>query len=242
MPKGRAANTPIAVLLVEGSPQIEAELTLSLSEKENLYELQVARSFDESLIAVRKRQPTVVIMNFAALSGEASDLVKQMRNATSAFIYIVTESSDTDTILQGLEAGADDYHDHPVNCQHLVARIDALLRRATGAFHLENALHFGHLEIRPDEGRVYRDGKEISLTRTEFRLLCELATSPNKVFARETLLDRVWGYGYFGDGRLVDVHVRRLRTKIEVRPDEPQYVVTVRGLGYRFDGEKVKQH
>ena len=240
MPKGRAANTPIAVLLVEGSPQIEAELTLSLSEKENLYELQVVRSFDESLVAVRKRQPTVVIMNFSALSGEASDLVKQMRNSTSAFIYIVTENSNA--ILQGLEAGADDYHEHPVNCQHLVARIDALLRRATGAFHLENALHFGHLEIRPDEGRVYRDGKEISLTRTEFRLLCELATSPNKVFARETLLDRVWGYGYFGDGRLVDVHVRRLRTKIEVRPDEPQYVVTVRGLGYRFDGEKVKQH
>jgi DNA-binding response OmpR family regulator len=240
MPKGRAANTPIAVLLVEGSPQIEAELTLSLSEKENLYELQVVRSFDESLVAVRKRQPTVVIMNFSALSGEASDLVKQMRNSTSAFIYIVTENSNA--ILQGLEAGADDYHEHPVNCQHLVARIDALLRRATGAFHLENALHFGHLEIRPDEGRVYRDGKEISLTRTEFRLLCELATSPNKVFARETLLDRVWGYGYFGDGLLVDVHVRRLRTKIEVRPDEPQYVVTVRGLGYRFDGEKVKQH
>jgi DNA-binding response OmpR family regulator len=129
-----------------------------------------------------------------------------------------------------------------VNCQHLVARIDALLRRASGAFHLENALHFGHLEIRPDEGRVYRDGQEISLTRTEFRLLCELATSPNKVFARETLLDRVWGYGYFGDGRLVDVHVRRLRTKIEVRPDAPEYVVTVRGLGYRFDGEKVNQH
>jgi DNA-binding response OmpR family regulator len=240
MAKGRAANTPIAVLLVEGSPQIEAELTLSLSEKENLYELQVARSFDESLAAVRKRQPTVVIMNFSALNGDTSDLVKQMRNSTSAFIYIVTENSNT--ILQGLEAGADDYHEHPVNCQHLVARIDALLRRATGAFHLENALHFGHLEIRPDEGRVYRDGKEISLTRTEFRLLCELATSPNKVFARETLLDRVWGYGYFGDGRLVDVHVRRLRTKIEVRPDEPQYVVTVRGLGYRFDGEKVKQH
>jgi len=240
MPKGRAANTPVAVLLVEGSPQIEAELTLSLSEKENLYELQVARSFDESLAAVRKRQPTVVILNFSALSGEASDLVKQMRNSTSAFIYIVTDNSNA--ILQGLEAGADDYHDHPVNCQHLVARIEALLRRATGAFHLENALHFGHLEIRPDEGRVYRDGKEISLTRTEFRLLCELATSPNKVFARETLLDRVWGYGYFGDGRLVDVHVRRLRTKIEVRPDEPQYVVTVRGLGYRFDGEKVKQH
>ena len=210
MSKGRAAESPIAVLLVEGSPHIEAELIHSFAEKKGHYELQVVRTVDESLAAVRSKQPTVVIMNFAALNG--------------------------------LEAGADDYHDHPVNCQHLVARMDALLRRANGAFHLENALHFGHLEIRPDEGRVYKEDKEISLTRTEFRLLCELATSPNKVFARETLLDRVWGYGYFGEGRLVDVHVRRLRTKIEVRPDEPQYVVTVRGLGYRFDGEKVKQH
>ena len=240
MSKGRAAESPIAVLLVEGSPHIEAELIHSFAEKKGHYELQVVRTVDESLAAVRSKQPTVVIMNFAALNGDTSDLVKQIRNITSAFFYIVTENSDT--ILQGLEAGADDYHDHPVNCQHLVARMDALLRRANGAFHLENALHFGHLEIRPDEGRVYKEGKEISLTRTEFRLLCELSTSPNKVFARETLLDRVWGYGYFGDGRLVDVHVRRLRTKIEVRPDEPQYVVTVRGLGYRFDGEKVKQH
>ena len=240
MAKGRTTNSPIAVLLVEGSPHIEAELIHSFAEKNGHYELQVARSVDEALVTVRKRQPTVVVINFSALNGDTSDLVKQIRNSTSAFIYIVTEISND--ILQGLEAGADDYHEHPVNCQHLVARMDALLRRATGAFHLENALHFGHLEIRPDEGRVYRDGKEISLTRTEFRLLCELATSPNKVFARETLLDRVWGYGYFGDGRLVDVHVRRLRTKIEVRPDEPQYVVTVRGLGYRFDGEKVKQH
>ena len=242
MPKGRAANSPIAVLLIEGSPQIETEIAQSLADANGAYVLQVVHSLDDALTAVRKKQPAVVIFNIATIAGDTSDLVKQMRNATSAFVYIVTESSDTDTILQGLEAGADDYHEHPVNCQHLVARMHALLRRANGAFHLENALHFGHLEIRPDEGRVYRDGKEISLTRTEFRLLCELATSPNKVFARETLLDRVWGYGYFGDGRLVDVHVRRLRTKIEVRPDNPEYVVTVRGLGYRFDGEKVKQH
>jgi len=240
MPKGRAANTPIAVLLVEGSPQIEAEMTRSLASTDGAYELQVARTLNEALSAVRAKQPTVVVFNISTIDGNTGDLVKQMRHSTSAFIYIVTENADTHTILQGLEAGADDYHEHPVNCQHLVARMHALLRRASGAFHLKNALHFGHLEIRPDEGRVYRDGKEISLTRTEFRLLCELATSPNKVFARETLLDRVWGYGYFGDGRLVDVHVRRLRTKIEVRPDAPEYVVTVRGLGYRFDGEKVE--
>lgn len=239
MSNGSGANVLTTVLLVEGAPQIEGELIQSLAEKREQYELQVARSLDESLAAVGRKKPSVVIINFAALNGDNSNLVKQIRKLTSAFIYIITENSND--ILQGLEAGADDYHEHPVNCRHLVARIDALLRRAIGS-HLEKTLQFGHLEIRPDEGRVYRDGKEISLTRTEFRLLCELATSPNKVFAREALLDRVWGYGYFGDGRLVDVHVRRLRTKIEVRPEEPEYVVTVRGLGYRFDGEKVKQH
>ena len=234
MPKGRTANSPIAVLLIEGSPQIETDMAQSLADTNEAYELQVVHSLNDALTAVRKKQPTVVIFNIATIAGDTSDLVKQMRNATSAFIYIVTESSDTDTILQGLEAGADDYHEHPVNCQHLVARMHALLRRANGAFHLENALHFGHLEIRPDEGRVYRDGKEISLTRTEFRLLCELAHDPNGVFSREVLLDKVWGHGYFGDGRLVDVHIRRLRMKVEVDPAEPTHVVTVRGLGYRL--------
>jgi DNA-binding response OmpR family regulator len=80
-----------------------------------------------------------------------------------------------------------------------------------------------------------RNGTEIKLTKTEFKLLCELASAPDKVFSRELLLDRVWGYGYFGDGRLVDVHVRRLRTKIESDPAQPRHVVTVRGLGYRLD-------
>ena len=92
----------------------------------------------------------------------------------------------------------------------------------------------GDLQIIPDEGKVVRAGTEIHLTKTEFRLLCELAQNPGRVFSREQLLDHVWGYGYFGDGRLVDVHVRRLRTKVEVDPANPRHVVTVRGLGYRL--------
>ena len=95
-------------------------------------------------------------------------------------------------------------------------------------------LVFGDLEIAPDEGVVRRGGEELHLTKTEFRLLVELGTNPGRVLSREVLLERVWGYGYFGDGRLVDVHVRRLRTKIEVDPANPRHVVTVRGLGYRL--------
>ena len=104
--------------------------------------------------------------------------------------------------------------------------------RPIGAGHAK--LTFGNLEIVPDEGKVLSDGVELHLTKTEFRLLCELAQNPGRVFSRESLLDKVWGYDYFGDGRLVDVHVRRLRTKVEADPANPRHVVTVRGLGYRL--------
>jgi DNA-binding response OmpR family regulator len=95
-------------------------------------------------------------------------------------------------------------------------------------------LVFGDLEIAPDEGVVRRNGEELHLTKTEFRLLVELAQNPGRVLSREVLLERVWGYGYFGDGRLVDVHVRRLRTKVEHDAANPRHVVTVRGLGYKL--------
>ena len=109
------------------------------------------------------------------------------------------------------------------------------MRRARASDHGgASHLRFGDLEIIPDEGTVRRGGQELHLTRTEFRLLVELAGAPGRVFSRETLLERVWGYGYFGDGRLVDVHVRRLRTKIEVDPANPRYVVTARGMGYKL--------
>ena len=95
-------------------------------------------------------------------------------------------------------------------------------------------MRFGDLEIIPEEGIVLRDNKEVHLTKTEFRMLVELASAPGRVFSREVLLERVWGYGYFGDGRLVDVHVRRLRMKVEVDPANPRHVMTIRGLGYKL--------
>ena len=116
----------------------------------------------------------------------------------------------------------------------LRARIRALLRRSRTSDAQSSHYEFGDLEILPDEGRVTLAGAEVHLTKTEFRLLVELAGNPGKVFSREVLLDRVWGYGYFGDGRLVDVHVRRLRTKIEADPANPRHVITVRGLGYKI--------
>ena len=147
---------------------------------------------------------------------------------------MVTARADTHDVVAGLEAGADDYLTKPFAPKELSARIRALLRRARTSDPGSPHLRFGDLEIVPEEGVVRRDGQEVHLTKTEFRLLVELAQSPGRVFSREVLLERVWGYGYFGDGRLVDVHVRRLRTKVEADPANPRHVVTVRGLGYKL--------
>jgi DNA-binding response OmpR family regulator len=147
---------------------------------------------------------------------------------------MVTARSDTHDVVAGLEAGADDYVTKPFVPKELAARIRALLRRARSSDASPSSMVFGDLEIRPEAGEVLVGGNLIPLTKTEFRLLCELAGSPGRVFSREQLLERVWGYDYFGDGRLVDVHVRRLRTKVEADPAHPRYVVTSRGLGYKL--------
>ena len=157
-----------------------------------------------------------------------------MRRNSDVPIIMVTARNDTHDVVAGLEAGADDYLTKPFAPKELSARIRALLRRIRPVHPSHTRLTFGDLEIIPDEGKVTRAGTELHLTKTEFRLLCELAQNPGRVFSRESLLDKVWGYDYFGDGRLVDVHVRRLRTKVEADPANPRHVMTVRGLGYRL--------
>jgi DNA-binding response OmpR family regulator len=159
---------------------------------------------------------------------------RELRKTSAVPIIMVTARTDTHDVVAGLEAGADDYVTKPFEPKELAARIRALLRRARTNEPGLVQLEFGDLEILPEAGVVRRSGEEVHLTRTEFLLLCELAANAGKVLSREQLLERVWSYDYFGDGRLVDVHVRRLRTKIELEPSEPRHVLTVRGLGYKL--------
>jgi DNA-binding response OmpR family regulator len=159
---------------------------------------------------------------------------REIRKQSTVPIVIVTARADTHDVVAGLEAGADDYVTKPFEPKELSARIRALLRRSKAAEGSHGLITVGEIEILPEAGEVKKNGEEVHLTRTEFLLLCELATNPGKVLSREHLLEKVWSYDYFGDGRLVDVHIRRLRTKVERDPANPDHVLTVRGLGYKL--------
>jgi len=152
--------------------------------------------------------------------------------SSSVPVLMLTARSDTDDVVLGLEAGADDYIRKPFVMAELIARVGAALRRAQRADGTD-ALTLGDLVIDPVGYTVTRDGEEVALSNTEFRLLLELAQRPGQVFTRELLLERVWGYDYLGDSRLVDVAVQRLRAKIEPDPSRPAIVITVRGAGYK---------
>jgi DNA-binding response OmpR family regulator len=156
-----------------------------------------------------------------------------LRATSDVPIVIVSARDETADVILGLESGADDYVTKPFVPEELLARVRAHLRRRPDKS--TNAFRLGELRVIPDEGVVrHSDGAELHLTSTEFRLLTDLAAANGKVLSREDLLEHVWGYDYFGDSRLVDVHIRRLRMKIEPDPASPTYLVTVRGTGYKL--------
>jgi len=220
------------ILAVEDDERIRAAVKLALEDEG--WTVDEAASGEEAVILFLRQPADVVLIDIMLPGIDGFELCRTIRRHSDVPIVMVTARSDTHDVVAGLEAGADDYLTKPFAPKELSAHIRALLRRARPAHPAHPKLVFGDLEIIPDEGKVLRDGIELGLTKTEFRLLCELAQNPGRVFSREQLLDDVWGYGYFGDGRLVDVHIRRLRTKVEKDPANPRHVVTVRGLGYRL--------
>jgi DNA-binding response OmpR family regulator len=220
------------ILSVEDDERIRAAVKLGLEEEG--WTVDEAASGEEALEVFGRSTPDVVLIDIMLPGMDGFELCRTLRRTSDVPIVMVTARNDTHDVVAGLEAGADDYLTKPFAPKELSARIRALLRRLRPVAPGHARLQFGDLELIPDEGKVLRNGGELHLTKTEFRLLCELAQNPGRVFSRESLLDKVWGYDYFGDGRLVDVHVRRLRTKVEVDPANPRHVVTVRGLGYRL--------
>lgn len=220
------------ILSVEDDERIRTAVKLALEDEGWTVE---EATDGESAIAAWSRTPADVVLIDIMLPGiDGFEVCRQIRRQSDVPIIMVTARADTHDVVAGLEAGADDYLTKPFAPKELSARIRALLRRTRSLDAGASRLVFGDLEIIPQEGVVMMGGTDLHLTKTEFRLLVELASSPGRVFSREALLERVWGHGYFGDGRLVDVHIRRLRTKVERDPANPRHVVTVRGLGYKL--------
>lgn len=220
------------ILTVEDDERIRTALRLALEDEG--WDVDEVSSGEEALAAFNRVPADVVLVDIMLPGIDGFDICRAIRKSSDVPIVMITARSDTHDVVAGLEAGADDYLTKPFAPKELSARIRALLRRARSSDDGGSEIVFDDLQILPDEGVVRVSGSEAHLTKTEFRLLVELASTPGRIFSREVLLERVWGLGYFGDGRLVDVHVRRLRTKIEPDPANPRHVVTVRGLGYKL--------
>src|SRR6478609_4984330 len=186
---------------------------------------------DKAVEVFRDSRPDLVLLDLMLPGTDGIDVCRQIRSESGVPIVMLTAKSDTVDVVVGLESGADDYVAKPFKPKELVARIRARVRR----FEVptpEN-LHIGDLTIDVTGHEVTRGGTSIGLTPLEFDLLVCLAQNPRKVFTREVLLEQVWGYRHAADTRLVNVHVQRLRAKIEVDPENPTIVVTVRGVGYK---------
>ena len=219
-------------MTVEDDERIRTAVRLALEDEG--WSVAEAENGEEALSIFAQAPADVVLIDIMLPDIDGFEVCRAIRRTSDVPIVMVTARDDTHDVVAGLEAGADDYLTKPFAPKELSARIRALLRRVRTSDPASPQMRFGDLEIVPDQGVVRRDGVEVHLTKTEFKLLVELASSPGKIFSRETLLDKVWGYDYFADGRLVDVHVRRLRTKVELDPANPRHVVTVRGLGYKI--------
>ncbi|PZF94741.1 response regulator transcription factor [Micromonospora deserti] len=219
------------VLVIEDDDRIRLALLLALEDEG--YTVRGAATAEEGLRMQRRDPADNVLVDLMLPGLDGFECIRQLRRDDDVPIVVVSARDDTHDIVAALEAGADDYVVKPVAVKELSARLRALRRRTRGAAPPVPVFTCGELEISPDAGEVRRAGRTVPVTRTEFRLLCELAEHAGRVLSRQQLLQRVWGYDT-GDERLVDVHVGRLRQKIEDDPGNPRHLVTLRGLGYKL--------
>ena len=195
-------------------------------------DVEMVHRGDEALDAFRETNPDLVLLDVMLPGIDGVEVCKLIRAESMVPIVMLTARGDTQDVVAGLEAGADEYIVKPFrHPSELVARIRTRLRRST--LPSTGQVSIGDLKIDMVAHEVTRGGKKILLTRLEFELLAALAKEPGRVFTREALLSEVWGYHHSTDTRLVNVHVQRLRSKVELDPDNPEIVLTVRGVGYR---------
>jgi DNA-binding response OmpR family regulator len=232
---------PTRLLIVEDDDRIRAAMRLGLEDEG--YEIVEADRAETALSQLRAWAPDVMIVDLMLGAVDGFTCIREVRKFSDVPIIVVSARVDTHDIVAGLEAGADDYVTKPFQIKEISARLRALRRRATSSLIDAGRPTQSDVVLDTDRelvlstaaGTVRLGEDQVPLTFTEFQLLSELAAMRGVVLSRATLLERVWDQGFYGDDRLVDAHVRRLRTKIERDPANPELVVTVRGMGYRLD-------
>ncbi len=217
------------IMVVDDEPDIAEILSIILTSEG--FEVDLVNSGHDVLPAFATQPVDLVLLDLMLPEIDGVEVCRRLRAISDVPIIMLTAKSEPEDVVLGLDAGADDYIIKPPRKPELVARIRARLRRIESA--KMNTLHIGDLLIDIQGHQVTRDGRQILLTPLEFDLLMTLAQSPAKVFTRDALLETVWGYRHTADTRLVNVHVQRLRAKIEHDPDRPEILLTVRGIGYK---------
>ena len=224
------------LLFIEDDEAIRTALRLVLEDEG--YEVAVADDGETGIKMFGQIDPDLVLLDLRLPDISGFEVCRAIRRTSITPVIMVTAQTDTSDLVNGFDAGADDYVTKPVVPKELAARIRAALRRTQttepSPSNAKSLNKIGDVEIDRNMSIVRKNGLEVALTKTEYRLLVEFADHPGMVLSRDQLLERVWGYEYLGDSRLVDAHVRRLRVKIETQPDEPTMIVTVRGMGYRL--------
>jgi two-component system response regulator MtrA len=219
------------LLVVEDDPSIREVAALGLEQAG--FQVETSGDGREGLIQFRQGTFDLVLLDVMLPSLDGFEVLREIRSESRTPVVMLTARSELTDVVVGLELGADDYVTKPFELPELVARIKAVLRRSS-AEPGDAVIQADGLEIDPAGFTARRDGQELELTATEFKLLLELAKRPKQVFTRELLLELVWNYDYLGDSRLVDAAIQRLRAKVEEDPKEPRLIRTVRGVGYRF--------
>jgi two-component system, OmpR family, response regulator len=230
------------VLVIEDDPTLLDVVKYNLIKEG--YDVAVAVDGLQALEVARSEKPEVIILDIMLPKLDGLEVCRILRNEMTVPILMLTARIEEIDKVVGLEMGADDYMTKPFGVRELLARVRAMLRRmemmkqeaAIGNESSPSAIKAGDLEIDPARHQVCVRGSSLDLSPKEFDLLAFLAGNRGRVFSRDYLLERVWGYDFAGDTRTVDVHIRWLRQKIEADPAHPKYLVTVRGVGYKFEG------
>lgn len=229
-------DRPTSVLVVEDEESYVEALTIGL--KREGFHVTVARDGAEALRLFTAMEPDLVLLDVMLPKVSGVDVCREIRARSSVPIIMVTaKTAEIDTVV-GLEVGADDYVTKPFRLRELVARMRAVLRRApssSGPESGQGAVEIGDVRLDPDRHEVLVRGEEVKLPLKEFELLSVLMENAGHVLSRGTLIDQVWGYDHVGDTKTLDVHIKRLRSRVETDPAHPEKIITIRGLGYKYE-------